>query len=113
MFEIDKVPLGWKAIIDQYNRDKILIEQNKTPKVPGLRYNFVYRDVWTRLNVLPAKIMQVCALILSGLIPSVQLVMQIVQVFFLKASKVFNYSHVYFHLTVQKYASFSFIQILF
>jgi len=27
--------------------------------VPGLRYNFVYRDVWTPLNVQPAKIMQV------------------------------------------------------
>ena len=26
----------------------------------GLKENFVYRDSWTRLNVKPAKVMQVC-----------------------------------------------------
>lgn len=33
--------------------------QNLARRVPGLRYSFVHRDNWTRLNVLPAKIMQV------------------------------------------------------
>lgn len=59
-FEIDGIGFGWKAIEDQYNRDRIRTDQGCAPRVPGLRYNFVYRDVWTRLNVQPAKIMQVC-----------------------------------------------------
>ena len=58
-FEIDDTPLGWKAIEDQYHRDKARRERGCAPKVPNLKYNHVYRDVWTRLNVLPAKIMQV------------------------------------------------------
>ena len=58
-FEIDDTPLGWKAIEDQYHRDKARREQGCAPKVPNLKYNYVYRDVWTRLNVLPAKIIQV------------------------------------------------------
>ena len=52
-------PFGWKAITDQYSRDKCRQDQGCAKQVPGLRYNFVYRDVWTRLNVQPAKIMQV------------------------------------------------------
>jgi len=34
-------------------------EKGNSRKVPGLKYAFVYRDNWTRLNVRPAKIMQV------------------------------------------------------
>ena len=58
-FKIDGIGFGWKAIEDQYKRDRLRADQGCAPRVPGLRYNFVYRDVWTRLNVLPAKIMQV------------------------------------------------------
>lgn len=58
-FKIDDTPLDWKAIEDQYHRDKATREQGCAPKVPNLKYNYVYRDVWTRLNVLPAKIMLV------------------------------------------------------
>ena len=58
-FEIDGIGFGWKAIEDQYNRDRLRADQGCAPRAPGLRYNFVYRDVWTRLNVLTAKIMQV------------------------------------------------------
>lgn len=58
-FEIDGVGFGWRAIQGQYNRDRIRTEQGCAPRVPGLPYNFVHWDVWTRLNVLPAKIMQV------------------------------------------------------
>lgn len=58
-FEIDGIGFGWKAIEDQYKRDRLRADQGCAPHVPGLWYNFVYQDVWTRLNVLPAKIMQV------------------------------------------------------
>lgn len=58
-FEIDDTPLGWKAIEDQYHRDKARREQDCVPKVPNFKYSNVYRDVWTRLHVLPAKIMPV------------------------------------------------------
>ena len=34
-------------------------ENGLSRKVPGLKYAFVHRDNWTRLNVRPAKIMQV------------------------------------------------------
>ena len=34
-------------------------EKGNNRKVPGLKYAFVYRDNWTRLNVRPAKLMQV------------------------------------------------------
>ena len=34
-------------------------ERGQSRKVPGLKYAFVYQDNWTRLNVRPAKIMQV------------------------------------------------------
>ena len=34
--------------------------QGISRRVPGLKYSHVVRDSWTRLNVLPAKIMQVC-----------------------------------------------------
>ena len=34
-------------------------QTNELPRVPGLKERFVYRDAWTRLNVSPAKIMQV------------------------------------------------------
>ena len=45
---------GWRAIEDQYNRDRLGADQGCVPRALGLWYNFVYRDVWTRLNVLPA-----------------------------------------------------------
>lgn len=34
--------------------------------VPGLKSNFIYRDSWTRLNVRPAKIMQVVVMSYLG-----------------------------------------------
>ena len=53
------VEFGWQCIIEQYERDQERAQQNLSRRVPGLKYNFVHRDNWTRLNVLPAKIMQV------------------------------------------------------
>ena len=54
------VEFGWQHIIDhQYEQDQERAQQNLSRRVPGLKYNFVHRDNWTRLNVLPAKIIQV------------------------------------------------------
>ena len=59
LFTKDDVEFGWQPIIDQYERDQERAQQNLARRVPGLKYNFVHSDNWTRLNVLPAKIMQV------------------------------------------------------
>ena len=33
--------------------------KNRMLRVPELKYQYVFRDSWTRLNVRPAKVMQV------------------------------------------------------
>jgi len=58
-FQKDGIEFGWQPIFVQYERDQVRVQQNLARRVPGLRYSFVHRDSWTRLNVLPAKIMQV------------------------------------------------------
>ena len=50
---------GWKAIIDLYARECQRRETGQARIVPKLRETYVLRDSWTKLNVLPAKIMQV------------------------------------------------------
>ena len=50
---------GWKAIIDLYARECQRREKGHARIVPKLRETYVLRDSWTKLNVLPAKIMQV------------------------------------------------------
>lgn len=52
--------LGWKTIEKVFAEDLERAENGLSRKVPGLKYAHVYRDNWTRLNVRPAKIMQVC-----------------------------------------------------
>ena len=54
------VSFGWKAIEDVFQADMKRAKSGLTRRVPGLKYSDVVRDSWTRLNVLPAKIMQVC-----------------------------------------------------
>lgn len=49
---------GWKAIEDVFQADMKRAKSGLTRRVPGLKYSDVVRDSWTRLNVLPAKIMQ-------------------------------------------------------
>ena len=49
----------WKAIEDVYDLDLQRAKAGLTRRVPGLKYCHIVRDSWTRLNVLPAKIMQV------------------------------------------------------
>ena len=51
---------GWKTIEKVFAEDLERAENGLSRKVPGLKYAHVYRDNWTRLNVRPAKIMQVC-----------------------------------------------------
>ena len=50
---------GWKAISDLYKRELVRVKHNQARMVPRLREAHILRDSWTKLNVLPAKIMQV------------------------------------------------------
>ena len=50
---------GWKAIFDLYTRECSRRDAGSARMVPKLRESYVLRDSWTKLNVMPAKIMQV------------------------------------------------------
>jgi len=52
------ISFGWRAIVDMYERECQRQRDGIPRDIPGLRKNFVSRDPWTKLNVLPAKIMQ-------------------------------------------------------
>ncbi len=56
----DAHPFGWEVIEGLLDRELKRAQIGQMCRVPGLKENFVYRDSWTRLNVKPAKIMQVC-----------------------------------------------------
>ena len=53
------VAFGWEAIEGLLKRELQRIQSGQLARVPGLKESFVHRDTWTRLNVKPAKIMQV------------------------------------------------------
>ena len=53
------VAFGWEVIQGMLQRELRRKLENKLPRIPKLRENYVHRDSWTRLNVAPAKIMQV------------------------------------------------------
>lgn len=53
------VTFGWETIEAVYRSDISRARCGVSRRVPGLKYSHVIRDAWTRLNVLPAKIMQV------------------------------------------------------
>ena len=53
------VQFGWAAILSMWDREKKRRNDNQIRLVPRLNEGFVKRDSWTRLNVPPAKIMQV------------------------------------------------------
>ena len=57
--------MGWQPFVDLYNRDQQRIAVGIGRRVPGLRYSYVEKDCWTRLNVMPAKIMQVIIILFS------------------------------------------------
>lgn len=51
---------GWETIEDVYKADMRRARNGQSRLVPKLKFSYIVRDSWTRLNVLPAKIMQVC-----------------------------------------------------
>ena len=59
---LDGTMFGWEAIETIYRQEMERAERGLSRKVQGLKYAFVYRDNWTRLNVRPVKIMQVTIL---------------------------------------------------
>jgi len=51
---------GWATIVDMYTWEVNRARQQQTCMIPRLKEVHVLRDAWTKLNVSPAKIMQVC-----------------------------------------------------
>lgn len=58
-FILDGVNFGWRVIEMLYERECSRVKEGKTCMVPRLKEIHVIRDSWTKLNVTPAKIMQV------------------------------------------------------
>ena len=58
-FEIGGCNFGWKALEELFLREVERARTNQLRRVPDLKESHIYRDCWTRLNVKPAKIMQV------------------------------------------------------
>eukprot|EP00117_Sycon_ciliatum_P050554 scpid98244/ scgid35672/ len=52
------VCFGWQTILDLYEREVARFFKGVPREVPKLKKNHVLRDAWTKLNVLPAKVMQ-------------------------------------------------------
>ena len=59
-FQFEGIQFGWQAIIDMYHRECERRNNGLAQMIPRLREVHVLRDAWTKLNVHPAKIMQVC-----------------------------------------------------
>ena len=55
------VTFGWDTIVRLWKREE-RAERGLMSEVPKLKERYIKRDSWTRLNVAPAKIMQVSAL---------------------------------------------------
>lgn len=58
-FKLEGVAFRWETTEKVYQADMCRVKAGITQRVPGLKYAHIVRDNWTRLNVLPAKIMQV------------------------------------------------------
>ena len=58
-FKKKGVVFGWGPIENMLYREVQWKKNNQLARVPGSKRNYVFRDPWTRLNVKPAKIMQV------------------------------------------------------
>ena len=50
---------GWKTVQDLYKRELERIKVGQATRVPKLKESHIQCDSWTRLNVLPSKVMQV------------------------------------------------------
>ena len=62
-FQLDDINFGWQTIIDMYRREVERRQSGAARMVPRLREAYVNRDSWTKLNVAPAKVMQVLTLV--------------------------------------------------
>ena len=58
-FVLERFTFGWTAIEHMFTREVERAKNGIRRKIPGLKESYVKRDIWTRLNVKPAKIMQV------------------------------------------------------
>ena len=58
-FTLNGVEFGWQAIVDSWYRECERRGKGCARMVPRLREAYIQRDSWTKLNVAPAKIMQV------------------------------------------------------
>lgn len=58
-FQFGGASFGWKAIEDMYARECTLRSSGAARMIPKLKEAYILRDSWTKLNVAPAKIMQV------------------------------------------------------
>ena len=58
-FTIGQCSFGWSVIEDLHTRELERIKAGQCSRVPKLKESYVQRDSWTRLNVLPSKVMQV------------------------------------------------------
>ena len=58
-FQLEVTLFGWQTIVDLYQRECKRRSVGAARMVPKLREVYVLRDSWTKLNVHPAKIMQV------------------------------------------------------
>ena len=56
---VKEAEFGWKAITDLYTCELVRVSKSQAKMVPLLREAHYLRDLWTKLNVLPTKIMQV------------------------------------------------------
>lgn len=50
---------GWKVVEDMYKREVKRMSSGQVARVPKLKESHIVRDSWTRLNVLPSKVLQV------------------------------------------------------
>lgn len=65
-FILDGTVFGWETIQKVFTQEMEKAEMEMSRKVRSLKNAYVYRDNWTRVNVRPAKIMQVCIINLDS-----------------------------------------------
>ncbi len=61
--QLTKQEFGWKTICDLWDRENGRRQRGELYFVKGLRHSYIVRDPWTKLSVLPAKIMQQTAVL--------------------------------------------------
>ena len=59
--------------MNMYSRECQRQEKGQTRMIPKLREAYILRDSWTKLNVAPGKIMQVCVCVCVCLVACVYL----------------------------------------